>query len=361
MIAPGEAKRILRVSQIRPADAGAGSTTSHEASWTVNKGMKATGAVLILAGLLYGCMQPEPPAFDGAAALRLVEKQVSFGPRVPGTEAHRLCARWIESELASLTDRVSRQKFRYVRPVPLDTPANWQPDTTTMWNIIASFNLESQDRIAICAHWDTRPWADEEEDSTLHDTPIAGANDGGSGVAVLLELGRLMSIEPPPIGVDLIFFDGEDFGPVHDLGQYLLGSKQFVANAPGYRPMAMILLDMVGDADLSLPRERFSDSLAFALTDLVWSKAAALKLSAFVDTVGLPVVDDHLPWLINGIPAVDIIDFDYPYWHTLEDTPDKVSSESLATVGTLVRELIYFTSAEEYRAAGSMVRPRIVR
>jgi len=313
--------------------------------------------VTLLFGLLAAaCTPSEPRAFDGAAALRDVVTQVEFGPRVPGTAAHRKCADWIASELEKSHAVVRKQKFSWVPPPPRDTLATWEPDTLPMWNIIAAFNPKARDRITFCAHWDSRPMADEEPDSSLHDQPIPGANDGASGVAVLLELARIMGETPPPFGVDLIFFDAEDLGRSDDISGFLIGSKWFVRQAVNYRPMAVVLIDMVGDSDLTLPRERFSDSLSAGLTDLVWQTAARLNLEAFVDSVGEAVIDDHIPFLIAGIPAVDIIDFDYPYWHTLEDTPDKVSAASLATVGTLLSALVYQTPAERYRGL-RMQRP----
>jgi Zn-dependent M28 family amino/carboxypeptidase len=186
---------------------------------------------------------------------------------------------------------------------------------------------------------------------------VPGANDGASGVAVCLELARMMAAAPPPLGVDIALFDGEDQGRPDHPEEYLIGSKWYVRQAASYRPLAVILLDMVGDRDLSLPREAFSDSLAPALTDLVWQTAARLQLPAFVDSVAGAVVDDHLPFLFNRIAAVDIIDFDYPYWHTLEDTADKVSAASLEQVGQLMRELIYYTPIQAYRDASRTLPP----
>jgi hypothetical protein len=299
--------------------------------------------------LYVSCAPQRPVAFDGALAYRHVQTQLEFGPRVPGTEAHRRAADWIAAELRKTTEQVRRQAFFHTLPESGAARRGGLKDTLPLFNLIASFAPEKADRIMICAHWDSRPWADEEPDSSLHEFPVPGANDGASGVAVGLELARILGLTPPPLGVDIVFFDGEDLGTSDDLGQFLLGSKWFVSRAPNYRPLAVILVDMIGDADLQIPKERFSDSLAPALTQLVWDKAASLGLSAFVDSVGLPVVDDHLPFLFSGIPAVDLIDFDYPYWHTLADTADKVSPESLAVVGRLLSALIYDTPVEEYR------------
>jgi hypothetical protein len=287
-----------------------------------------------------------PPPFDGARAYEDVRQQVAFGPRVPGSEAHRRCAEWIVARLRACTDHVRVQAFRHV--MPADPRYDLLPDTLELTNIIASFRPEVPQRLLVCAHWDSRPWADEDPDSSRHSVPVQGANDGASGVAAGLELGRIMAQAPPPFGVDIVFFDGEDLGARGDLAGYLVGSKWFVSQARSYQPMAVVLLDMIGDADLSIPREGFSDSLAFELTELVFAKATALGLAAFVDSVGLPVVDDHLPFLLNGIPAVNLIDFDYPHWHTVADTEDRVSAVSLATVGRLLVGLIYETPVESY-------------
>ena len=299
---------------------------------------------------LPGCTPSEPPSFDGELAIALAQSQIDFGPRVPGTEGHRRCADWLALELSKYTNDVRRQTFYYV---PLTERGKRGTDTLYLWNIMAAFRTDVPQRIMICAHWDSRPWADEDPDSTNHKTPIPGANDGGSGVAVCLELARLMSAVPPEIGVDLVLFDGEDQGPSGNINEYLIGSRWFASKAPNYRPLGVILLDMIGDRDLGIVREAYSDSLAPGLTDLVWATADSLGLTEFSDSVGTHVIDDHLPFLFNGIPAVDIIDFDYAYWHTLEDTMDKISAESLEKVGRLMVALIYHTSAESYREAAA--------
>jgi glutaminyl-peptide cyclotransferase len=313
-----------------------------------------------LFALLATCAGPraERPAFDGTRAYEDVRQQLDFGARVPGSEAHRRCAEWILDRLRTTTEHVSRQKFHHVLPAT-DPRYAALPDTLELSNLIASFRPELTRRILICAHWDSRPWADEDPDSTRRELPVPGANDGASGVAVGLELARILGLAPPPFGVDLVFFDGEDLGTSDDLSEFLVGSKWFAAQARNYRPMAVILLDMIGDADLKIAREGFSDSLAFGLTQLVWDQAGRLGLAAFVDSVGTPVIDDHLPFLFNGIPALDLIDFDYPHWHTTADTADKVSAASLATIGRLLVALVYETPAESYEQLRTGVpRPR---
>jgi Zn-dependent M28 family amino/carboxypeptidase len=283
--------------------------------------------------------------------------QTEFGPRVPGSEAHRRCADWLAAQLRESVkhaEDVRRQIFFHIPPAPLREDSTVDLDTVALCNIIAAFKPRTPDRLMLCAHWDSRRWADQDPDTSKHREPVLGANDGASGVAVLLELARMMSAVPPPIGIDIVLFDAEDQGAPDRPDEFLVGSRWFASQARNYRPMAVILLDMIGDRDLSIPREVYSDSLAPVLTDLVWETAARLGLVEFVDSVGVAVVDDHLPFLFNGIPAVDIIDFEYEYWHTVDDTPDKVSAQSLATVGRLVTELIYHTPVERLRTS---VRP----
>lgn len=294
------------------------------------------------------CSAPEPPPFDGSRALADVVTQVDFGPRVPGTPAHRLCGEWLAAELKKSADHVTLQAFSHLSERGASRTDS-VPDTLEMWNIIASFNSESRDRVMICAHWDSRPFSDQDPDSNFHHVPVPGGNDGGSGVAVCLELARMMAVAPPPFGIDLVLFDGEDLGEQGSLTEYLIGSRWFVKQAKNYRPHAVILVDMIGDSNLNIPREGYSDSIAPALTNLVWNTAARLGIESFVDTLGSSIIDDHVPFLFNGIPAVDIIDFDYPYWHTHEDTADKVYASSLSDVGTVLRALIYDTPIEQFK------------
>jgi Zn-dependent M28 family amino/carboxypeptidase len=280
--------------------------------------------------------------------------QLEFGPRVPGTRAHRRCADWLAEQLRVSVEHaedVRRQSFFHIPPPPPGADSSAGVDTLAHWNIIATFKPEAPDRLMLCAHWDSRRWADEDPDTSRRRDPVPGANDGASGVAVLLEMARMMSAVPPPIGVDIVLFDAEDQGTPNRLDEFLIGSRWFASRARNYRPMAVVLLDMIGDRDLIIPRERYSDSLAPALTNLVWETASRLGLEAFTDSVGAAVIDDHLPFLFRAIPAVDIIDFDYAYWHTVDDTADKVSAQSLATVGHLVTELVYRTPVDRLRTS----------
>jgi Zn-dependent M28 family amino/carboxypeptidase len=207
---------------------------------------------------------------------------------------------------------------------------------------VGSFYTDERTRLLVAAHYDTRPWADQEEDTTAHLLPIPGANDGASGVAVLLELAHVLAANRPRgVGVDLVFFDGEDYGKEGDTQFYLLGSRHFAANLSGYRPWGGIVLDMVGAKDARIAREGHSLDGAPELTDELFGRAARLELDVFVEGRLTPIFDDHVPLLQAGIPTVDLIGLPYPYWHTLEDTPDKCSSGTLRAVGALVTDLIY--------------------
>jgi glutaminyl-peptide cyclotransferase len=298
-------------------------------------------AAITVGFVICTCSPAAPPEFDGARAMAHVQTQVAFGPRVPGTEAHRRCGDWLAEELSRHSKAVRRQSFYHVRPGD-----SQKADTMQLFNLMASFRTESTRRLAICAHWDSRPWADEDPDTANHSQPVPGANDGASGVAVCLELARLLGTVEPPFGVDLLLFDAEDQGERGDAQEYLIGSRWFVSQARNYRPVAVILLDMIGDSSLNISREAYSDSLAPALVDLIWHTADSLHLDGFVDSVGYHVIDDHLPFVLNGIPAVDLIDFDYPAWHTVADTPEKVSARSLEAVGRVLTTLVYHTPIE---------------
>jgi len=236
--------------------------------------------------------------------------------------------------LQKYTNRVSTQSFQ----------ATISPSSKTVvcQNIIANFNLENSHRILLCAHWDTRPWADRDPDPANHQSPVLGANDGASGVAVLLEIARQINILKPKYGVDMVFFDGEDFGSYGDNDSWALGSKHFANNIPSqYHPEFSLLLDLIGDANQQLYIEKNSYQYARQIVDRVWHKAQHLGISEFIPEVKHDIYDDHLNLLLVGIPCIDIIDFDYDYWHTIDDTPDKCSALSLGNVGKVLMALLY--------------------
>jgi Zn-dependent M28 family amino/carboxypeptidase len=209
-------------------------------------------------------------------------------------------------------------------------------------NIIAHFYPQMSRRILLGAHYDTRPWADKEEDMNLHDQPITGANDGASGVAVLLEIATVLSQnEPNQYGVDLVFFDLEDMGQYNDNHTWCLGSSYFADHFTGKLPEKAVIIDMIGDADLKIDMEYFSYYSSPLLVKEVWETAQDLGFNVFHTKISNRVYDDHVPLLEVGFNAIDIIDFDYPYWHTLKDTPDKCSPRSLYVVGQTLLHIIY--------------------
>jgi glutaminyl-peptide cyclotransferase len=274
------------------------------------------------------------PVFYGAKAFALLEKQCAFGPRVPGTAGHEKCLGFMTSELKACGASVVPHRFQGFMAV-----SRQRQDMT---NVIASFRPDLKTRLMFCAHWDCRAFADFDPNPANRKRPVPGANDGASGTAVLLQVAAVLKSAPPPVGVDLVFFDGEDSGLQADLSTWCLGSRHFASVRPKVSaPRYAVLLDMIGDRDLFLPVESNSRHYAPGIVDLVWDTASRLGLSAFSAAEGYEVMDDHLELIKAGIPAVDIIDLDYPHWHTVQDTPDKCSPQSLQAVGTLVLHLIY--------------------
>jgi glutaminyl-peptide cyclotransferase len=272
------------------------------------------------------------PDFDGQSAFGFLEEQCALGPRPPGSPAHAAVRRLLEEKLASFGATVTTQPFEAV----LSTG-----DTLRLMNIMGSFRPRANTRILLGAHYDTRPRADRERDPANRSKPISGANDGASGVAVLLEVARLLGASNPPVGVDIVFFDGEDYGEEGNARDYLLGSRRCAASFGASRPSAVIVVDMVGERDARFAREGFSAAASAGLNARVFAIAGRLGVSNFVAEEGPAIIDDHFPFIEAGLPAIDIIDFDYPFWHTLEDTPDKCSRESLRAVGRVLMSFIW--------------------
>lgn len=275
--------------------------------------------------------------FNGENAFKFLLMQTNLGPRYPGSEGHSVALKLLKNQLETYGAVVEVQPFMHYDAV--------RRITLTMHNIIGSFYSRKASRIILCAHWDTRPMADQDLPAKQH-LPILGANDGASGVAVLLEIAAHLQKKAPAVGVDIVFFDGEDYGEEGDLDNYFLGSRYFVQHNTRFFPRYAILLDMVGDAELELPIEGYSQQFAPKLVEKVWSVAAALGIYQFLPEVRNYVSDDHIILNQGGIPAIDIIDFEYPnkshrYWHTLEDTPDKCSPQSLQAVGQVLLKVIY--------------------
>lgn len=275
-------------------------------------------------------------AFDGEAAYGYVQQQVAFGPRVPNTDAHERTGDWILNRLRGTVDSVEVQAFEHVTQ---------DGDTLRLRNFIGRFRPDETARVLFVAHWDTRPMSDQAPNLGDRRTPVPGANDGASGVAVLLGVADVLAQTAPAFGVDLLFVDGEDYGDFSG-PDVLIGSRYYAAGAdPTRLPLFAVVWDMIGDADLEIPQEANSVNLAPEVVNRVWSTAQRLGYDdVFVSRVGTPITDDHLPLLEVGIRAIDVIDFQYGpsnrYWHTPQDTPDKVSAASLQVIGDVAVTLV---------------------
>lgn len=256
--------------------------------------------------------ESESASFSGENAYADVKTQVAFGVRTPGSEGHAKVREWMRAELESAGWTVEiHESERLGHPI---------------YNLVAKRSAEAP-QIILGAHYDTRFFADNDPDENKRTEPVPGANDGASGVAVLLELARSLPEDTVPVW--LVFFDTEDNGRIEGW-DWILGSRAFAEEIP-VRPRALVIVDMIGDADLNIHFEKNSDP---AIREEIWETADQLGYSeVFIPTEKFSMIDDHTPFLEAGIPAVDIIDFDYPYWHTTQDTVDKVSAESLHAVG----------------------------
>jgi glutaminyl-peptide cyclotransferase len=285
-----------------------------------------------LLGLPCGCSKKAPagvPTFDGERAFALLERQVEIGDRVPGTPAHVWTYDYLREALSATATSITVQPFA----------ASGEDTSISFFNLIGHFNGTGAETVLLGTHWDTRAWADQDPNPANRHTSIAGANDGASGVAVLLELARILSETPPPRNVDIVLFDGEDCGEIANL-PWCMGSS-FYARALGKRPDFGIIVDLVGDKDLGIYVETNSQKYAFGVVDRIWKTARDLGISQFHREARHTVVDDHLALIQAGVPTALIIDFDYPYWHTLEDRPDKCSPASLEAVGRVLTAVVY--------------------
>lgn len=276
--------------------------------------------------------------FSADSAYSYVESQVAFGPRVPNTEAHRKTADWLASELRRHGADVKEQNM---------TLTAFDGTRLQARNIFGSYNPQAEDRLLLVAHWDCRPWADQDSDPAKRKLPVAGANDGASGVGVLLETARLLGKNTPSIGVDILFVDAEDWGSDGDEDSWALGARHFVENpiSEGYVPSSVIVLDMVGGNDARFPREYFSQQAAPALLDRFYAAAYAAGFAdRFPNEIGGAVTDDHLQFIKAGIPAIDIIDYRdgfHPAWHTSGDTMECIDRNTLKAVGQTLANLLF--------------------
>jgi Zn-dependent M28 family amino/carboxypeptidase len=258
---------------------------------------------------------------------------MAFGPRIPNTPGHRQTGDWLLAELRARADTVIVQEIRHVTR---------RGDTLRLRNFFARFRPQATERVLLLAHWDTRPMADRSANLGQQRMPVPGANDGASGVAVLLGVADALKARAPAGGVDLLFVDGEDFGDFADSNDVLIGSRWFAAHQPaGYQPLFAVLFDMVGDKDLQIFQEGQSVAFAPEVVQRVWRVAAERGHERqFIPSVRHTLTDDHVALQKVGIHAIDVVDFDYPYWHTTEDTIDKVSAASLQIVGDVAVALV---------------------
>jgi Zn-dependent M28 family amino/carboxypeptidase len=286
------------------------------------------------------------PTFSTDSAYQYVKKQCSFGPRVPNSTAHQACADYLTAQLKRFGATVIEQKADL---------QGYDGVTLHSVNIIGSINPQAKTRVVLFSHWDSRPWADNDPNPANHKQPVMGANDGASGVGILLEMARQMGIKKPNIGVDIIFFDAEDYGsPSSNGGQntedtWCLGTQYWAKNPhiPGYKAKYGILLDMVGAPQATFPKEQISQGYAADIVDKVWSQAKSLGFNQyFVDQAGGAITDDHV--YVNqlaGIPSIDIIHYSNTgfgsYWHTIGDTMDKVDKNTLNAVGSTLMHVVY--------------------
>ena len=315
-------------------------------------GLRMTGFLALAAVTACGATSDKPAAaaqasneFNADSAMSYIRQQLAFGPRVPGTEPARKTGDWIVAHLHATADTVLEQRWTH-------TLANGKP--LPMRNIFARFKPNAKERILYLTHWDTRPVADMESDPVKAGMPIPGANDGASGVALLLAVSDALKKAPPGVGVDLLFVDGEDWGTFTPDVDVLIGSTYFAEHLPsaGYRPLFGVLWDMIGDADLNIYQEVNSAQAAPEVVQKVWGLAKDMGYEKyFIPEAKEPITDDHVPLIKAGLRVIDVIDIDYgprnasglvttSYHHTLDDTIDKVSAKSMKIVGDVAVALL---------------------
>lgn len=289
------------------------------------------------------------PQFSADSAYQYVANQCDFGPRVPGTDAQKACAKWLQNELLRHGATVKLQEGEMTAYNGAKLP---------VINIVGSFNPDAKMRVLLISHWDSRPFADNDPDPAKRKQPVMGANDGASGVGILLELARLCDEKLPQVGIDIFLTDAEDYGApddwkgTHDEKWWALGTQMWCKQAAkeGYRAQYGILLDMVGSANATFYREYYSERYASSFVNEIWQNAARLGYGdLFINQGGGGVTDDHV--FVNRmlqIPCVDIIDTRTdtdgtfcPEWHTTYDTIDNISRETLGKVGRVLVSLLW--------------------
>lgn len=289
--------------------------------------------------------------FNADSAYNYLARQVAFGPRVPNTEAHRLTGDWLAEQLNGFGADVTQQKMQLKafdgtildsRNIFARFPAKASDSSES------SGNHASSPPILLLSHWDSRPWADQDPDPQKRNLPVDGANDGASGVAVLLEIARQISLNPLDVPVDILFVDAEDWGSEGDDDSWALGTKYFVENPPvkKYSPRYAVLLDMVGGDGAVFCREYYSERYASEVAEKFWQTAHKSGYSEmFPNKMGSAVMDDHIQLIRGGIPAIDIIEY-HPgsgfnsRWHTTADNLDGISKKTLDAVGKTLLEFL---------------------
>jgi glutaminyl-peptide cyclotransferase len=290
-------------------------------------------AAALLAGACHNDRQQT--SFDGTTALTYAKAQLDFGTRIPNSLGAQRAGDWIVAQMKRRADTVIEQRFDHVTV---------KGDTLHLRNILARIHPAATQRVLYLTHWDTRPISDGAKDPARRNMPMPGANDGASGVALFVALGDALKKTPATVGVDLLFVDGEDYGDFGTMKDVLLGSTYFASHlpSPDYKPLYAVLWDMIGDKDLDIYQEPNSLQRAPEVVSLVWNEAETLGYSRYF--INSPsnqgITDDHIPLLDAGIHAIDVIDFDYPWHHTPDDTIDKISAHSLQVVGDVATALV---------------------
>jgi hypothetical protein len=273
-----------------------------------------------------------PGGFPEARAFELLVAQCALGPRNPGSQGHRAGLEYIRRILEKAGGRVTLQSFLHRAP--------GLPAAVELTNIVGKFGPSRGGGLLLGAHWDTRPWAEQDPDPTRRAEPIIGANDGASGTALLLALAETFRDHPPEIPVTLVFFDGEDLGREAHPEEYLAGSKHFAAHIPAPYPEAALVVDMVASETMQLAVEHRSRSYFPDFAALIDQLAAEEEVTGYLAGAGPAVIDDHLPLIEAGIPTVLLIDFRDPYWHTHRDVPNHCSATNLGAVGRLILRVV---------------------
>ncbi|MGV8879011.1 MAG: M28 family peptidase [Sphingobacteriaceae bacterium] len=286
----------------------------------------------------------QSPAFDADSAFKFVKTQVDFGPRIPGTKAHTLCAIWLQNKLQGFGAKVN------VQSAPIKT---YDGKQYQLKNIIASYQPEKKDRILITAHWDARPFSNEDTDPKMKDKPFEAANDGGSGVGVILEMARQLQQKNPNVGVDFILWDLEDYGKSQDdtpdERTWCLGSQYWASHphVPNYQASYGINLDMVGGNNAQFLREGHSRENAPDILKKVWDTGNTIGYSSyFIYRNCSEIVDDHFWMNKAGVPSIDIVHFSdeagfYINWHTQQDNLSNINPQTLKAVGQTLLEVLF--------------------